>query len=160
MPLTATATTLTVTCSAFRQGEPIPRHYTGDGMDVSPPLTWTEPPPGTKSFALICDDPDAPRGTWVHWVLYDLPPTCRRLPEAVPADPDLDDGSHQGTTDFGYVGYGGPAPPRGNAHRYFFKLYALDTELGLSSGAKKADVVAAMEGHVLAEGQVMGTYQR
>lgn len=159
--MTATATaTLTVTSTAFGDGEPIPRHFTGDGMDVTPPLAWTDPPPETKSFALICDDPDAPGRTWVHWVLYDIPRNVRSLPEALAADPDLDDGSHQGANDFGYVGYGGPAPPRGTPHRYFFKVYALDCELGLPAGAKKAEVVAAMEGHVLAEGQIMGTYRR
>src|SRR5579883_876758 len=105
MPTTATET-LTLSSPAFRDGEPIPRHFTGDGMDVSPPLAWGDPPPGTKSFALVCDDPDAPRGVWVHWLLYDLPRTTRRLPEGVPADPDLDDGSRQGANDFGYVGYG------------------------------------------------------
>jgi len=159
MPTTATET-LTLSSPAFRDGEPIPRHFTGDGMDVSPPLAWGDPPPGTKSFALVCDDPDAPRGVWVHWLLYDLPRTTRRLPEGVPADPDLDDGSRQGANDFGYVGYGGPAPPRGAPHRYFFKLYALDTELNLPSGARKAEVLAAMDGHVLADGQLIGTYQR
>ena len=159
MSLTATAT-LTVTSPAFRPGGPIPRHFTGDGMDVSPPLAWAGVPPEAKSLAVVCEDPDAPRGTWVHWLLYDLPRGTRALPEAVPADPDLDDGSHQGTNDFGYVGYGGPAPPRGAAHRYVFTVYALDAELGLPAGAKKAEVLAAMAGHVLAEGAVEGTYQR
>jgi Raf kinase inhibitor-like YbhB/YbcL family protein len=159
MSATATAT-LTVTSPAFRHGEPIPRHYTGDGMDVSPPLAWSDPPPGTQNFALICDDPDAPGRVWVHWLLYDIPRNVRSLSEAVPADPDLDDGSHQGTTDFGYVGYGGPAPPHGKPHRYYFTLYALDSEVGLPAGAKKQEVLDAMAGHILAEGTLMGTYQR
>ena len=146
--------------TAFGEGENIPKRYTGDGADVSPPLRWSEPPPGTESFALICDDPDAPRGTWVHWVLFDLPGDRRELGEAVPAEEVLPGGGKQGKNDFGKVGYGGPAPPRGKPHRYFFKLYALDTTLGLDPGVTKDRLVAAMEGHVLAEGQLMGRYGR
>jgi Raf kinase inhibitor-like YbhB/YbcL family protein len=151
---------LDLTSTAFKEGEPIPKLYTGDGRDLSPPLKWGEPPAGTKSFALIADDPDAPRKTWVHWVLFNLPPAIRQLNEGVPKKNDLPDGSKQGLTDFGSVGYGGPAPPPGKPHRYYFKLYALDTALDLKAGATKADLEAAMKGHVLSEGQVMGTYKR
>jgi hypothetical protein len=149
-----------LTSTAFREGETIPKQYTGDGKDVSPPLRWTDPPEGTRGFALICDDPDAPRGTWVHWVLFNLPADRRELAEAVPAQETLPGGARQGNTDFGRVGYGGPAPPRGKPHRYYFKLYALDTPLDLAAGATKEQVVAAMQGHVLAECQLMGRYGR
>ena len=151
---------ITVTSTAFEEGGRIPRQYTGDGADVSPPLAWTGVPEGTKSIALICDDPDAPVGTWVHWVLYSLPADTTGLPEGVPADRELEDGARQGTNDFRNIGYGGPAPPRGPAHRYFFKLYALDTELELAPGATKSQLLKAMEGHILAQGQLMGRYQR
>ena len=123
--------------TAFARGQPIPKQHTGDGRDSPPPLTWTEPPVGTKSFALICDDPDAPRGTWVHWVLFNLPADKHELDEGVRADATLASGARQGKNDFGKLGYGGPAPPRGKPHRYFFKLYALDTELTLQAGATK-----------------------
>jgi Raf kinase inhibitor-like YbhB/YbcL family protein len=146
--------------TAFRDGESIPRQYTGDGKDISPPLQWTDTPAGTKSFAVIADDPDAPRGTWVHWVLYNLPATINDLTEGVPTQEVLANGAKQGTNDFGKIGYGGPAPPKGKAHRYFFKLYALDDSLNLQPGATKDQLLAAMKGHVLAEGQLMGTYAR
>ena len=151
--------TMTLTSSSFAHGQPIPLRHTADGVNVSPPLEWAGVPAGTKSFALICDDPDAPRKVWVHWVLYALPPTLAALPEGVPTDPVLPDGSRQGTNDFGTTGYGGPAPPKGNPHRYFFKLYALDAEPTLPPRASKADLLAAM-GTVLAEAELMGTYQR
>src|SRR5262245_12007849 len=152
--------TLELTSSAFQEGQPIPRQYTGDGKDSSPALKWTDPPEGTKSFALICDDPDAPRKTWVHWVLFNIPAASRELAEGVPTEETLAGGARQGTHDVGKLGYGGPAPPRGNPHRYFFKLYAVDTVLNLQPGASKADLVKAVEGHVLAEAQLMGTYAR
>jgi Raf kinase inhibitor-like YbhB/YbcL family protein len=123
-------------------------------------LRWSDPPPKTKSFALICDDPDAPRGTWVHWVLFSLPGDRRQLEEGVPAQEVLPGGAKQVTNDFGKVGYGGPAPPPGKPHRYFFKLYALDTLLELAPRVTKDQLVAAMRGHVLAEGQLMGKYGR
>jgi Raf kinase inhibitor-like YbhB/YbcL family protein len=145
---------------AFGEGETIPRQHTGDGKDTSPPLTWNDPPANTKSFALICDDPDAPRGTWVHWVLFNLPASTRDLPEGVLPSPTLDSGAIQGTNDFGNVGWGGPAPPKGKPHRYHLKLFALDKTLDLSAGASKAQVVHAMQGHILAEGQLMGRYGR
>ena len=152
--------TITLTSTAFREGETIPRTYTADGENVSPPLQWGDPPAGTQGFALIADDPDAPRGTWVHWVLFDLPPGERGLGEGVPAAESLPNGAKQGKNDFGKLGYGGPSPPPGKPHRYFFKLYALDTLLALQPGVTKAQVEAAMKGHVLAEGRLMGKYGR
>ncbi|MGQ9541449.1 MAG: YbhB/YbcL family Raf kinase inhibitor-like protein [Armatimonadota bacterium] len=148
-----------LTSTAFTDGGTIPQKYTCDGADVSPPLAWDNVPEGTKSFALICDDPDAPVGTWVHWVLFHLPADTRNLPEAVPPDKELPNGARQGTNDFRKIGYGGPCPPSGT-HRYYFKLYALDTLLDLPAGISKAQLLKAMEGHVLAEGQLMGRYSR
>lgn len=151
---------LHLTSVAFTEGKPIPSKYTCEGENASPPLKWNPVPEKTKSLALICDDPDAPGGTWVHWVLYNLPPTVTELSEKAPTTEGLSSGGRQGINDFKRAGYGGPCPPRGNPHRYFFKLYALDTELSLKSGAGKGDLVNAMKGHVLAESQLMGTYQR
>ena len=148
-----------LTSTAFNEGQAIPSVYTCEGKDISPPLAWTAPPAGTKSLALISDDPDAPMGTWVHWVLYNLPPSVRRFPEAFPTDGELPDGTLQGRTDFGRTGYGGPCPPSGT-HRYFFKLYALDTMLSFARGVTAKDLKAAMRGHVLAEARLMGTYRR
>jgi len=145
---------------AFQTNGKIPQKYTCDGTDVSPPLVWSGAPEGTKSFALICDDPDAPVGTWVHWVIYDLPPDRRELPEAVPKTERLANGAKQGMTDFRRVGYGGPCPPPGKPHRYFFKLYALDTPLDLPPKATKADLLMAVNGHVLAQAELVGLYQR
>ena len=150
---------LQLTSSAFSQGDPIPTKYTCDGDDVSPPLAWGDPPEGTASFALINDDPDAPVGTWVHWVLYNLPADARSLPEAVPADSELPDGSRHGQNSWRRPGYGGPCPP-GGTHRYFFKLYALDTALDLPSDANKEEVLKAMEGHILGQAELMGVYSR
>jgi hypothetical protein len=149
-----------LTSPAFEPGATIPQRHTGDGKDVSPSLRWSGAPAGTKSFALICDDPDAPRGTWVHWVLFNLPADQAELAEGVPATPELPGGAKQGKNDFGNHGYGGPAPPRGKPHRYIFKLYALDTVLELPAGATKQQLEQAMKGHVLAQGQLMGTYSR
>jgi Raf kinase inhibitor-like YbhB/YbcL family protein len=149
-----------LTSTAFTEGATIPKQHTGDGADTSPPLRWSDPPGGTRSLALVCDDPDAPRGTWVHWVLFNLPGDLRELQEGVPAQEALPNGARQGKNDFGAVGYGGPAPPRGKPHRYFFKLYALDAPLDLPAGATRGQVLAAMKGHVLAEGQLMGRYAR
>lgn len=148
-----------ITSSAFSEGNPIPRKYTCDAEDASPPLAWSGVPAGTKSLALIADDPDAPVGTWVHWVIYNLPPTLNGLPEEVAKTPTAE-GGVQGINDFRKTGYGGPCPPRGKPHRYFFKLYALDTLLSLQAGATKAEVEKAMRGHILAQGQLMGTYSR
>ena len=144
---------------AFKEGAFIPEQYTCDGSNISPPLNWGDPPEGTTSIVLISDDPDAPMGTWVHWVVYNIPPSVREFPENIPAVKTLDNGALQGTTDFGRIGYGGPCPPSGT-HRYFFKLYALDTMLNFGPGATKKQVVEAMKGHVLAEGQLMGRYKR
>jgi Raf kinase inhibitor-like YbhB/YbcL family protein len=149
-----------LTSPAFAEGGTIPKEHTGDGADTSPPLHWSEVPPSTKSLALICDDPDAPRGTWVHWVLYNLPAGTRNLSAGVPKQGTLPSGARQGTTDFRQVGYGGPAPPPGKPHRYFFKLYAVDTLLNLTEGATKADLEAALKGHTLEMVQLMGTYGR
>lgn len=149
-----------LTSTAFQPGATIPKQHTGDGADRSPPLRWSEPPSGTKSFALICDDPDAPRGTWVHWVLFNLPSQLCELEEGVPTTEVLAHGAKQGKNDFGKFGYGGPAPPKGKPHRYFFKLYALDIALDLLVGTTKAQLEKAMKGHILAEGQLVGIYGR
>jgi Raf kinase inhibitor-like YbhB/YbcL family protein len=146
--------------TAFQSGETIPKPYTGDGADRSPPLRWSEPPAGTRSLALICDDPDAPRGTWVHWVLFNLPAQTRALEEGVPTTESLDNGARQGKNDFGNLGYGGPAPPKGKPHRYFFKLYALDAVVDLPAGATKAQLLDAMKGHILDQGELVGKYGR
>ncbi len=155
-----TIMSIKLTSTAFTQGRPIPTKYTCDDEDASPPLQWTGLPPSAKSLALIYDDPDAPVGTWVHWVLYGLPATATGLPEKVPARETLPDGSKQGLNDFRRVGHGGPCPPPGKPHRYYFKLYALDTDLSLAPRATKKDLLKAMEGHILAQGELMGTYQR
>jgi Raf kinase inhibitor-like YbhB/YbcL family protein len=146
--------------TAFTTGGTIPKRYTCDGPDVSPPLSWSEPPAGTKSLALIMDDPDAPVGTWVHWVLYDLPASARELQEGIPPSETLANGAKQGSNDFRKIGYGGPCPPQGPAHRYFFKLYALDTALNLAPKATKKQVESAMMGHILAQAELMGRYKR
>jgi Raf kinase inhibitor-like YbhB/YbcL family protein len=149
-----------LTSAAFKEGEVIPRKHTGDGADVSPPLAWTGTPPGTRSLALICDDPDAPRGTWVHWVLFNMSPDKTELAEHVPAAGALEDGCRQGRNDFKKIGYGGPAPPPGKPHRYLFKLYALDVPLDLEEGAGKTELERAMSGHILAQAHLMGKYSR
>ena len=149
-----------ITSTAFSEGHPIPAKYSCEGSDISPPLKWTNAPANTKSYALIADDPDAPVGTWVHWVLYDLPPNTTELLEDVAKSQVISGGAKQGFNSWPRLGYGGPCPPPGKPHRYFFKLYALDKMLDLKPGATKKDVEAAMKGHVLAEGQLMGTYQR
>lgn len=145
--------------TAFSEGGMIPAHYTCDGRDVSPPLTWAKAPSGTKSFAIICDDPDAPGGTWVHWVYYDIPSTTTGLAENITKSADPPSGGKQGINDFGKAGYGGPCPP-GGTHRYFFRLYALDAVLGLPAGTGKQKLLKVMEGHVLGQAQLMGKYKR
>jgi Raf kinase inhibitor-like YbhB/YbcL family protein len=152
--------TLQVSSPAFQEGETIPKQYTADGKDVSPALRWSGAPEGTKTFALVCEDPDAPRGVWTHWVVYNLPADTPELREGVPPDGELPGGGRQGKNDFGKTGYGGPSPPRGKPHRYFFKVYALDTALDLPAGATRAQLLAALKGHALAEGQLMGLYGR
>ncbi len=151
--------TIKVTSPAFEQAGMISSKYTADGEDISPPLKWEGVPEGTVTIALISDDPDAPVGTWVHWVMWNIPPDKTGLPENVPPDPKLPDGSIQGITDFRNPGYGGPAPPSGT-HRYFFKIYALDTKLDLPESSTKTNLVRAMQGHILAEGELMGKYKR
>lgn len=146
--------------TAFQSAGNIPRQFTCEGADVSPALSWTAPPAATRSFVLIMDDPDAPSGTFVHWVVYDLPASARHLPEHVPAGDEIRGGGKQGRNGFPLTGYGGPCPPRGRPHRYFFKLYALDTKLELGAGARKQDVEKAMQGHVLAEAELMGLFAR
>lgn len=147
---------IAITSSAFEQGGRIPKKHTGEGEDVSPPLEWTGVPQGTRQLALICDDPDAPRPQpWVHWVLYGLPADLHGLAEGG------NGGGIEGTTDFQRPGYGGPMPPKGHGvHRYYFKIYALDADVGLPAGATKGDLLSAMEGRVLAQGELMGTYER
>ncbi|HEY3128665.1 MAG TPA: YbhB/YbcL family Raf kinase inhibitor-like protein [Acidobacteriota bacterium] len=146
--------------SAFENNQPIPKKYTCEGSDVSPPLTWSNPPQGTKGFALIADDPDAPMGTWVHWVLYDLPSGTHELREGIPAHETLPSGGVQGLNDFKKIGYGGPCPPPGKPHRYFFKLYALNGKTDLKPRATKQQLLDAMKGHVLGEAQLVGTFKR
>ena len=148
--------TLQITSTAFRNGETIPKPHTGDRKNVSPPLQWSEPPAGTNCFALICEDPDAPRGTWTHWVVFNLPADSRGFDEGA----RVSGGAIEGKNDFGKTGYGGPAPPPGKPHRYYFRIYALDTVLNLKEGATKQQVDAAMKGHVLGKGELMGKYSR
>jgi Raf kinase inhibitor-like YbhB/YbcL family protein len=151
----------TLTSTAFTDGAAIPVKHTCDGVDVSPLLAWSGAPAGTRSFALIADDPDAPAGSWVHWVVYNLPAAVSELPENVAKVEALDlGGARQGRNDFRRPGYGGPCPPPGPAHRYLFTLYALDAPLTLKAGAQRKDVETAMEGHVLGSAQLLGTYAR
>ena len=145
---------------SFSDGGNIPKKYTCDAEDVSPELHWTDPPSAAKSFALIVDDPDAPSRTWVHWVLFDLPGDTHALPEATGKRASLPNGAQQGTNDFGKAGYGGPCPPPGKPHRYFFKLYALDSRLSLKGSATKVELEKAMQGHILGRGELMGQYGR
>jgi hypothetical protein len=150
---------ITVTSSAFKEGGMIPSKYTCDGDEISPPLDWSDVPAATKSLALISDDPDAPMGTWVHWVVFNMPPETKDLPENIPPEKELKNGAIQGINSSHRTGYGGPCPPSG-VHRYFFKVYALDVKLSLGPGAAKKDLEKAMSGHVLGEGQLMGRYKR
>jgi len=149
-----------LTSTAFSEAAPIPAKYTCDDKNLSPPLKWSGVPAGAKSLVLIADDPDAPVGTWIHWVLYALPSSVTELPEDVPKGQYTVGGGRQGVNDFKHLGYGGPCPPPGKAHRYFFKLYALDAPLDMKPGATRKDVERAMEKHVLAQAQLMGTYNR
>ena len=151
---------LDLTTPAFAEGGLMPQKHAFDDKNLSPALRWCGVPAGAKSLALICDDPDAPQGTWVHWVLYDVPPATAGLAEDVAKSPELCGGAMQGVNDYQKIGYGGPCPPPGKPHRYFFKLYALDTKLERKPGLTKTELLQAMDGHVLAEGQLMGTYQR
>jgi Raf kinase inhibitor-like YbhB/YbcL family protein len=150
---------LKIYSSAFEDGGMIPSKYTCDGADISPPLAWSGLPEGTKSIAIINDDPDAPMGTWVHWVIYNIPPTAQGLAEDIKRVEKLPDGTLQGKNSWGRIGYGGPCPP-GGTHRYFFKIYALDKMLNLKSGATKEELLTAMKGHILAQAQFYGKYSR
>ncbi len=150
---------ITITSSAFSDGGMIPKGYTCDGANISPPLTWSGVPTDSKSLALIVDDPDAPMGTWVHWVLFNIPANISELSHTVPSTKVLENGAKHGINDFGRFDYGGPCPP-GGTHRYYFKLYALDTELTQEPGLTKDELLKAMQGHILTEGQLMGRYAR
>lgn len=151
---------LAIMSRAFKNGDVIPTRYTCDGEDISPALVWSDAPPGTKSFALICDDPDAPMGTWTHWVIYGISADKADLREAFPKTDTAEGGIRQGLNSGRKVGYNGPCPPPGKPHRYFFKIYALDAELGLQARAGKGDLLKAMEGHILAQADTHGVYQR
>lgn len=159
-PEGGSAVQIQLSSAAFKEGGTIPVVYTCDGENVSPPLSWKGVPDGTQSLALIVDDPDAPAGTWVHWVIFNMAPPISALSEGASSSGGRDSFGTAGTNSFQKIGYGGPCPPKGKPHRYFFKLYALDEKLGLKAGATKADVEKSMQGHVLAQGQLMGTYGR
>ncbi len=148
---------IVLSSTAFEHESAIPRRHTCDGDDVSPPLAWTGVPDTARSLALIVDDPDAPKGTWVHWVLYNLTADTNELGEGASTDQVA---AVDGKNDFGRVGYGGLCPPSGSEHRYFFNLYALDSSLSLAPAASKAALVSAMEGHILAQGTLTGKYKR
>jgi Raf kinase inhibitor-like YbhB/YbcL family protein len=148
-----------LTSTAFKEGEPIPRAYTCDGINISPPLEWSGVPKAARTLAIVADDPDAPGGTWVHWVLYNLLAENIGLVENLPVTDKLAAGGFQGTNDFQKLGYGGPCPPSGT-HHYYFRIYALDSELPLKAGATKAELLKAIEGHIVMQGQLMGTYRR
>lgn len=154
--------TLEIESGAFLNQGYIPAKYSCDSSDISPDISWKDVPFGTKSFALICDDPDAPFKTWVHWVIFNIPAEKRQLPENTPKESVLSEGAVQAVNDFGKIGYAGPCPPQGKSHRYFFKLYALDGILSFSSDKEitKNDVLTAMQGHILAEAKIMGIYER
>jgi Raf kinase inhibitor-like YbhB/YbcL family protein len=151
--------TLELTSSAFSAGDAIPAKYTCNGDGTSPPLQWTSPPAGTQSLALIVDDPDAPNGTFVHWVIYNLPPSARGLPEGVPTDGSLADGSLNGNNGANNLGYTGPCPPSGT-HHYHFKVYALDVKLDAAAGWSKDQLLGGMQGHILAQGELVGLYAK
>jgi Raf kinase inhibitor-like YbhB/YbcL family protein len=151
---------LNIKSVAFSEGELMDAKYTCKGKDVSPSLSWDAVPEGTQSFALICDDPDAPFMTWVHWVIYDIPASVTELAEGLSKENTLSNGAKQGKNDFRKIGYGGPCPPPGGPHRYFFKLYALDTVLNLEPGMAKKSLLKAMEGHILEEAQLIGKFKR
>jgi len=151
---------ISVFAEGFNEGGIIPDEFTCNGKDISPSISWKGIPAGTKSITLIMDDPDCSEGTFVHWVIYNMPAHTRNLPKGIPSDKTFADGSMQGMTDFGQSGYGGPCPPSGKTHRYFFKVYALDMKLNLPAGASKNQVESAMKGYILAYGVLMGTYKR
>jgi Raf kinase inhibitor-like YbhB/YbcL family protein len=149
-----------LTSPAFTSGSDVPKKHTCDGDDRSPPLSWTGAPAGTKALALVCEDPDAPRGIWVHWVLWSIPASATSLPEGVKAEPTRSDGSRHGKNDFGELGYNGPCPPPGAAHRYFWRLYALDVVPDLKPGATRQELLDAIKGHTLGTAELMARYRR
>jgi len=149
-----------LTSTAFQHENEIPAKYTCKGADVSPALAWSGLPAGTKSVALVVDDPDAPAGTWVHWVAYNIPPGVTQFHEGMPKDAQLKDGTRQGKNDFGKLGYNGPCPPPGAPHRYFFHVYALNTTLELKPGASRKELDSAIAGKVLSQTELMGTFRR
>jgi Raf kinase inhibitor-like YbhB/YbcL family protein len=159
-PSGGAAVSLELQSPDFTAGGNIPKQFTCDGANISPALSWNAPPAATQSFVLIADDPDAPVGTWVHWVIFDLPANLRALPQDFPKNEQSADGSRQGRNDFGKIGYGGPCPPPGKPHRYFFKLYALEAKLNLMPGATKKDVERAMQGNILAQSEYTGRFSR
>ncbi len=159
-PLGNSQAALTITSTAFATGGNIPVEYTCQGQNISPPLDWDQGPTETASFALIVDDPDAPSGVYTHWVIYNLPSDARSLPMAVPNENQLPDGAIQGNNSSGKIGYSGPCPPPGKIHHYRFTLYALDSYLNLAAGASKQELLKVIEGHVLAQEQLIGLYQR
>ncbi|HTR43772.1 MAG TPA: YbhB/YbcL family Raf kinase inhibitor-like protein [Pseudomonadales bacterium] len=159
-PDSTNAATMQITSTAFANGQPIPDKYTGQADDISPRLEWTGAPLNTKSFALICEDPDAPMGTFTHWIIYNVPGTATVLSQNIAKTGTLPDGPRQSKNSFGNVGYNGPMPPPGTMHRYFFRLYALDNILKPDAGADRAKLLNAMSGHVVGKGELMGTYQR
>jgi Raf kinase inhibitor-like YbhB/YbcL family protein len=156
--------TLTIRSSAFSDQARIPKRFTGDGEDVSPELSWSGVPAGAKELALICDDPDAPTPEpWVHWVIYKIPTTATGLRENVPKTGSMSEpaGAMQGVNSWGTIGYRGPAPPRGHGvHHYHFKLYAVDSALNVAAGVDKKKLLSAMQGHIVAQGELVGTYER
>lgn len=151
--------TMQITSSVFLEGDMIPAKYTCDGKNISPPLEWKDFPAGTKSFALISEDPDAPVGLWIHWVVYNIPVSMTKLDEHVKPEREFKNGMRQGSNSWPKIGYGGPCPPSGT-HRYYFKLYALDAPMNLAPGATKEELLQAMKGHLLVEAQLMGKYKR
>ncbi len=155
-----TSVRLKITSSEFEEGSAIPEKYTCKGQDISPELCWDEPPAGTRSFALIMDDPDAPGGVFTHWVIYNLAPQTRDIPEGASTHSRVGPGAQQGRNDFGRTGYGGPCPPPGSPHRYQFNLYALDRMLDLGAGSTKRQVLEAIKGHILAQGRLTGIFPR
>jgi Raf kinase inhibitor-like YbhB/YbcL family protein len=156
--LKQTADTLQLSSASFQADAAIPAKYTCDGEDVSPALLWNDPPPATRSFALVMDDPDAPNGTVVHWLVYGIPADTHGLQEGVPRDKKLRDGTLQGRNSHGKIGYSGPCPPHGAVHHYFFKLYALDDMTKLKPMATKPDLEQAMKGHILGKAQLIGKF--
>ncbi len=147
-------------CSEFRNLDLIPKKYTCDGQNLSPPLSWNDPPEGTKAMVIIMDDPDAPMGVFTHWVLFNIPNDATELPEGYPNQPSFEDGSIQGINDFGKLGYGGPCPPPGLPHNYSFRLYAVDVKLSLKAGVSKIEVIDAIKGHIMSQAELIGRYGR